>query len=155
MKRIYFPPEMLALIICNMRESTWSLSGAQWWWLTPLRISTMERLVRLLSKFRSWWGGVYANSGESQDPLLSSYRCVSMLLIQSISCFMKYVYVRVRYRFVGAFANLRTDTINFVLSVCPSVCRSAMNISARTERIFMNFYTWAFFENVNRKFKCH
>jgi hypothetical protein len=42
---------MLALVISNMRGSTWSLSGAQSWWLTPLRINTMERLVRLLSKF--------------------------------------------------------------------------------------------------------
>jgi len=41
---------MLALIISNMRMSTWSLSGVQSWWLTLLRISTMERVVRLQSK---------------------------------------------------------------------------------------------------------
>jgi hypothetical protein len=56
-------------------------------------------------------------------------------------------YVRVRYRFVGAFAKLRNGTIGFILTVC----RSAMNISAPTERIFMKFYIGVFFENVKRK----
>jgi hypothetical protein len=51
-------------------------------------------------------------------------------------------------QFLGAFAKLRETTNNFVMSVCPS----AWNNSAPTERIFMKFDIWVFFENLARKF---
>jgi hypothetical protein len=37
---------------------------------------------------------------------------------------------------------------------CFSVCQSAWNNSAPTGGIFNKFYTWAFLENISRKFKC-
>jgi len=39
--------------------------------------------------------------------------------------------------------------------VCPSVCLSAWNNSAPTERIFMKFDIGVFFENMSGKFKLH
>jgi hypothetical protein len=36
-----------------------------------------------------------------------------------------------------------------------SVRLSVWNNSAPTERIFMKFHTWVFYENTSRKFKCH
>ena len=41
--------------------------------------------------------------------------------------------------FLGAFAKLRKTTVNFVLSVRPSVRPPAWNNSAPTGRIFMEF----------------
>ena len=57
--------------------------------------------------------------------------------------------------FLGAFAKLRKATINFVRSVCLSVCLSAWNSSAPTWRIFTKFDIWVFFENLSRKFNFH
>ena len=56
----------------------------------------------------------------------------------------------VRGMFLGAFAKLRNATIDFVMSVRPSVRPPAWNNSAATGRIFMKF-----FENLSRKFKFH
>ena len=55
----------------------------------------------------------------------------------------------------SAFAKWRKATISFVVSACPSVCPYTRNNSAPTERIFVIFYTWVFFENLSRKFKFH
>jgi len=63
------------------------------------------------------------------------------------SCF------RQRISLVGAFAKLRTATISFVMSVCPSVRRSAWINSAPTGRIFMKFDIWISFESVSVKFQ--
>ena len=46
---------------------------------------------------------------------------------------------------------LRKTIISFVMSVCPS----AMNTSASTERIFTKLGVSVFFENLSRKFKFH
>ena len=40
-------------------------------------------------------------------------------------------------------------------SSCLSVCPSAWNNSAPTERIFIKFYIWGHFENLSRKFTFH
>jgi hypothetical protein len=50
--------------------------------------------------------------------------------------------------FPGTFAELRKETVSFVMSVCPS----AWNNSAPTGRIFMKL---KFFENLSRKLKLH
>jgi len=47
--------------------------------------------------------------------------------------------------------NLGKATISFITSVCPS----ARNNSAANGRIFVNFDTWEFFENLSRKFRFH
>ena len=51
--------------------------------------------------------------------------------------------------FLGAFLKFRKVSVSFVLSVQPS----AWNSSALTERIFMKFSIWIFFQNLSRKFK--
>ena len=50
---------------------------------------------------------------------------------------------------LDAFAKLRQATVSFVVSVCPS----AWSNSAPTERIFVTFDIWVFFENLSRKLK--
>ena len=55
--------------------------------------------------------------------------------------------------FVGAFAKLRKVAISFVMSTYPLVRLSACRNSVPTGRIFMEFDTWLFFENLSRKFK--
>ena len=47
---------------------------------------------------------------------------------------------------LGAFPKLRKATINFVMSVCPS----AWNKSASTERILIEFYISAFSKTVEK-----
>jgi hypothetical protein len=57
--------------------------------------------------------------------------------------------------FLGACAKLWKVTINFVVSLLsPPVRLSPWNMSAPTERIFMKFDTWVFFENLLRNFDC-
>jgi hypothetical protein len=56
-----------------------------------------------------------------------------------------------RWEFFGAFAELRKASITFVVSVGPS----AWSCFSPTERTFMKFDTWAFFENLLKKFKFH
>ena len=53
--------------------------------------------------------------------------------------------------FLGAFAILRKATISFVMSVR----LFAGKTSALTERMFMKFDIWEFFENLSQKFKFH
>jgi hypothetical protein len=57
----------------------------------------------------------------------------------------------------SAFAKLRKATVSIVMSVCPSarpsVCKSVCNNSASVGRILIKFDTWAFCENLYRKFK--
>ena len=53
--------------------------------------------------------------------------------------------------FLGALAKLWKVTISFVMSVRPS----AWNNSAPTKWISMKFDSWAFFEDMSRKFKFH
>ena len=59
--------------------------------------------------------------------------------------------MKVEYRdsFEGAFAELRKANISFVVSVRPSV----RNNSAATERIFMKFDIWVYFETLSSKLK--
>jgi hypothetical protein len=47
------------------------------------------------------------------------------------------------------FAILQRAAISFFMFVCPS----AWNNSASTERIFIKFGIWVFFENLSEKFK--
>ena len=58
-----------------------------------------------------------------------------MQLVQFVHC---------EFLYLGAFVKWRKATISFVMSVCPS----AWNNSAPTERIFMKFDTWVFFKNL-------
>jgi hypothetical protein len=57
-----------------------------------------------------------------------------------------------KVEFLVAFSKFLKTTISFVmcLSVCPSVHMEQPGL--RTERIFMKFDTWLFFENLSRKF---
>jgi len=57
--------------------------------------------------------------------------------------------------YLGAFEKLRRATINFVMSVRPSVRPPAWNTSAPIGQIFMKFDIWVFFENLSRKFQFH
>ena len=50
---------------------------------------------------------------------------------------------------------LRKATTSFVMSVCLSVCPSARNNSAPTERIFIKVDILVFFENLSRRVKFH
>jgi hypothetical protein len=54
---------------------------------------------------------------------------------------------------LNAFAKLRKATFVFVIPVCLSVCPSACNNLAPTERIFKTFRIWAIFEALSTKFK--
>jgi hypothetical protein len=63
--------------------------------------------------------------------------------------------VELQTDFLGAFAKLRKGTVSFVMSVCLSVCLSALNNSALTGRIFMKFDIRVFFENLSKKLKFH
>ena len=60
-------------------------------------------------------------------------------------------HISIYNRVLGAFAEFRKATLNFVRSVSPSVWRNA----ALTGRIFMKFDIWIFFENLPRTFKFH
>ena len=64
----------------------------------------------------------------------------------------KSVYVSTKLS-VGALAKLRKANIGIVISVSLSVCLSARNNSAPTERVFTKFDILVFFENLSRKFK--
>ena len=56
------------------------------------------------------------------------------------------------YQLLGAFAKLKKKvTIRFVKPRCLIVRPSAWNIYAPTGRIFLNFDTRIFFENLSRK----
>jgi hypothetical protein len=105
------------------------------------------------------------------------YKCSSFRLRLQNSGIFKYVWAKIRFviikcsallmngikiflPFLDAFAQLRNATIGFLmsdrLSVCMSVYlsfRRAWNNSAPTERIFVEFYMWIFFENPSIKFK--
>jgi len=64
---------------------------------------------------------------------------------------VRYIFLNIRVlceTFLGAFAKLWKETVSFVMSVCPS----AWNNSASTERIFMKYDIRVFFENLSRKF---
>jgi hypothetical protein len=54
---------------------------------------------------------------------------------------------------LGAFAKLQKVTVSLVMYVCPSFRQSALKNSAPTGWILIKFDTWAFFENLSRKFK--
>jgi hypothetical protein len=51
--------------------------------------------------------------------------------------------------YLGALTEFRKETINFFKSVRPS----AWNISAPTGQLFIKFYTWLYFENLQRKLR--
>jgi hypothetical protein len=51
--------------------------------------------------------------------------------------------------------NCKKATINFVLSVRPSVCLSSWNSSSPIGQIFMNCYISGFFETLSRKTPLH
>ena len=52
-------------------------------------------------------------------------------------------------KFLGALVKLRKEANGFVMTVCPS----AWNKAAPTERIFMKFDIWEIFKSLSRKFK--
>jgi hypothetical protein len=55
-------------------------------------------------------------------------------------------------QWLGRLAKLLKATINFVMSVCPSLL-SAWNNSVPNGRIVAKFYAWKILENLSRKFK--
>ena len=59
------------------------------------------------------------------------------------------------WQFLGAFVKLKEATIDFVMSVCPSVCLFAWNNPAPTGRIIMKFCISVFFENLPIKLQFH
>jgi hypothetical protein len=54
-------------------------------------------------------------------------------------------YLKSTFLFLGAFAKLGKATITFLISVSQSVCPSAWNNSAYTERILLVLDIWVFF----------
>jgi len=59
------------------------------------------------------------------------------------------MYISYKYEYFRRDRKIAKSDFNFVISVCPS----AWNNAASTERIFMRFYIWVFFENLSTKFK--
>jgi hypothetical protein len=106
----------------NQREC---LTGTRGLWSETLYIS--ERADRKLKKKRSLEEAV----GNSVAAYIFFLGLSSLIVIFSITC----------------FTNLRKETIGFVM--CP--CLSPWKISSPTERIFMKFNIWVFFENMLRK----
>jgi hypothetical protein len=68
----------------------------------------------------------------------------------------QYIFCKLgRHWILDAFAKLRKSIISFVMPVFPSLSPSLWNNSAPTERLFIKFYIWLFFENVLGIFNSH
>jgi hypothetical protein len=61
------------------------------------------------------------------------------------------IYISHKYKYFRRDRKIAKSDFNFVISVCPS----ARNNAASTERIFVRFYIWVFFENLLKKFEFH
>jgi hypothetical protein len=72
------------------------------------------------------------------------------LVVRTIDSFQLYLRLVI---ILGAFAKLRKATVSFVMFVCLTVYPSAWKNPTLTGRILMKVDTWAFVENLSRKFK--
>ena len=77
--------------------------------------------------------------------VLKMSRAISLLLFAFMAWMGKSVY------FWTISENCEKKTVNFVMFLRPSVCKSAWNYLALNGRILMKFDVWAVFENLPRK----
>jgi hypothetical protein len=116
--------------------------------------SWKHRALRLISVAGTFTGKIRgAVIKLASQGLISTYIGQKMRDLQHDAARVWHQAHAVNYVFADAFAKLRKETINFVMSVhC---------LSVRTEkfgshwRIFMKFYIWVFFENLSWKFNIY
>jgi hypothetical protein len=110
-------------------------------------ISSFRGLPGALSTEVQWPKHEADHSSPSSAEVMNEWSSTS-----SVYAFMEFIRTA---PFAGISTKLWQATTSFVMSTCPSVRPSPWNSSAPTERIFMNFNIWAFFENLPLKLKFH